>query len=111
MLFQLVHPLGELHERVAQALDLLIGERPGLHPVKRLPLHQLPQELDERQHELREAALHSLSVDGHAPRQRGRHRGHFALGCEHLRHAAASAKLAGAHGPVHTRLSSGCSAP
>src|SRR5689334_1250410 len=50
---ELLHPVGEEHEGLSEALDLVIVERPLLHASQRLPLHQLPQELDQRQHELR----------------------------------------------------------
>src|SRR5215210_1624246 len=66
---ELLHPLCELHERLTQALDLLVGERPSLHPPERLALHQLPQQLDERQDELREAALDPLRIGLDPPRQ------------------------------------------
>src|SRR5919199_3002517 len=54
---QLLHPRLELHERLAHALDLLVGQRAVLHAPQGLALHQLPEELDERQDELRETLL------------------------------------------------------
>src|SRR5687768_15060155 len=59
---QLVHPLGQLHEGLAEPLDLLVAERSALHPAQRLPLHQLTEELDEGEDELREPALHALGI-------------------------------------------------
>src|SRR2546421_8949800 len=59
---ELVHPVGQLHERLPEALDLRVVERSLLHPSQSLPLHQLPQQLDERQHELGEAPLDRLGV-------------------------------------------------
>src|SRR5918992_1116637 len=54
---ELLHPTLELHERLAEPLDLLVGERALLHPTQRLPFHQLPEELDQRQH-----LLHALGI-------------------------------------------------
>src|ERR671910_520094 len=42
----------ELHERRANGLDLRLGERMLLHAADRLTLHQLSQELDDRQYQL-----------------------------------------------------------
>ena len=54
---QLVHALLELHERAAEALDLVVGQAAAVDAPQRLALHQLAQQLDHREHELREAAL------------------------------------------------------
>src|SRR5947199_2732961 len=54
---QLLHPLLELHERLAEPFDLLVRQRPLVHPAQRLPLHQLAEQLDQRQHELSQALL------------------------------------------------------
>jgi hypothetical protein len=40
-----------------------------LHPAQRLPLHELAQQLHDRQHELREPALDVLRVGVDAARQ------------------------------------------
>src|SRR5579884_344012 len=110
---QLVHPLGEAHERQPQPLDLLVGQPAFVHPPKRLALHQLAQELDQREDELREAAFHLLGVGGHPLRKRVVDAVQ-ALGDEvevagcgeqpvELVHAASScAKLYAGHGPVQT---------
>src|SRR5690349_24753927 len=75
---QLLHPLREPHEREPETLDLLVVECALLHPPQRLPLHQLPQELDERQHELGEAALDALRIGVHSPWERIRAVGELA---------------------------------
>src|SRR5256885_15300781 len=59
---QLLHPLAQPHERLAEPLDLLVRQGSLLHPPHRLALHQLAEELDQRQDELRQAALHRLRV-------------------------------------------------
>src|SRR3954447_12949573 len=104
---QLVHALGELHERLPQAFDLVIGERPALHPMQCLALHQLPQQLDQRQDELRKAAFDRFGIGRDAPGERPRPCDNLSLSRQDARHRS-PAKLAGAHGPVQTRLSSGC---
>ena len=63
LLLQLVHALGELHERLPEPLHLLVVERPLLHAAERLALHQLPQQLDQGEHELGEPALDELVRD------------------------------------------------
>src|SRR3954469_19991640 len=116
---QLLHPLGELHERVAEALDLLVGESPRLHPPQRLPLHQLSQQLHEREHELSEPPLDAFRIrvdppgEGVAdpielaeqPVQVGA-AGEDAIRFAHA--ATALAKLYGGQGPVQTTASSLC---
>src|SRR5207248_5846911 len=67
---ELLHAALELHERLAEALDLLVGQGALLHAAKRLPLHQLAEQLDEGEDELREALLDLLGVGVHAPRER-----------------------------------------
>ena len=62
LLAQLGHPPVELHERAAQALDLLLGQRAGVDAPQRLALHQLAQQLDDREHELGEPLLDRLGV-------------------------------------------------
>src|SRR6266850_7144654 len=52
----------EPHERAPHVLGLLGREAAGLHAADRLALHQLAQELDEREHEPRDRALHVLGV-------------------------------------------------
>src|SRR5690349_6825360 len=66
---QLLHAVGEEHERLPETLDLVVVERALLHAAERLALHQLPQELDQRQHELGETALDLLRVGVDAPRE------------------------------------------
>src|SRR5919201_4907089 len=73
MLLELAHPLLELHERLAKALDLLLAQGVVLHAPQRLPLHQLAKELDECEDELREPPLDLLRICVHAPRKGRRH--------------------------------------
>src|SRR5262249_9382879 len=67
---ELLHALVELHEGLAEPLDLLVGERAAVDAPQCLTLHELTQELDDRQHELREPALDALRVGVDAPRER-----------------------------------------
>src|SRR6185503_10646011 len=60
----------ESHQRNSDALDLVIGQRAALHPPDRLPLQHLTQELDEPEHQTREAAFHIVRVDIDALRKR-----------------------------------------
>src|SRR5436190_624875 len=127
MLLELLHTLIELHERLPHALDLLVGQRVQLHPPQRLPLHQLAQQLDERQHKLREAALDLFRIGVDAAGKRFRHvlevagdsseaalpRQQLVDGLMPRVHAVPSpsaAKLYGGHGPVQTIVRSGCAA-
>src|SRR5512135_1150692 len=55
VLGQLAHAAVELHEGLPQPLDLVVAEVAGLHAAQRLALHQLPQQLDQREDELGEA--------------------------------------------------------
>src|SRR4051794_707155 len=121
---QFFHALREPHEREPETLDLLVVECPLLHPAKRLPLHELTQELHERQHELRQPPLDLLRVGVDAPRERipdllqlPRDRLHVPVRGEQALdavggqcQAAAPPKLYGAQGPVHTTVSSGWAA-
>src|SRR5215213_3111217 len=122
VLGQLLHALLELHERLAETLDLLVVQVPRLHAAKRLAFHELPQQLDQGEHELREPALDVLGIGLDAPRQRAPRA--FEVTCKRLEvaareqqpvdgvgHAAArsrsrTAKLYGGHGPVHANESS-----
>src|SRR5579884_3081165 len=118
-LLQLVHPLAQPHEGQSEPLDLLVAERPGVHAPQRLALHQLAEQLDQRQHELREPLLHLLRVRGHAPRrpvgsriQAAGDRLDIAARDEQaverlvpLGHAGSSTKLNGGQGPVKTTVS------
>src|SRR3954453_3282386 len=62
LLPELVHPLVQLHEGVAEALDLLVVEAAGLHAPEGFPLHHSPEEVDDRQDEARETAFDVLGV-------------------------------------------------
>jgi hypothetical protein len=52
---QLLHALVEFHERCPEAFDLLSGQPAGVDAPQRLALHQLAQQLDDREHQLAEA--------------------------------------------------------
>src|SRR5262249_17139293 len=52
----------ESHECLAHVLGLRGGERTGIHAADRLTLHQLTQELDQRENEPRDRALHVLRI-------------------------------------------------
>src|SRR5436190_1721060 len=69
VLGQLAHAAVELHEGLPEPLDLLVGKRSGLHPPQRLTLHELPQQLDEREDELRQAFLDLLRIRVDAARE------------------------------------------
>src|SRR3954466_13491644 len=114
---QLRHPLVELHERAAEALDLLFGQAAGVDPAQRLALHQLAQELDDGQHELRQALLDRLRVGVDPAAERApqpvvidAEARQVRRSGQHLVAHRASAKEKGAHGPVQTSASSGCAA-
>src|SRR5688500_6903841 len=68
---QLLHALLELHASLAEALDLVVGERAGFHAADGLSLHELAEQFDDRQRELREAALDVVRVGVDARRQAG----------------------------------------
>src|ERR671911_2271774 len=71
---QLLHLLVERHERAPEVLDLLVAEPAAVDPAQRLALHQLPQQLDDRQHELREPLLDRVGVGVDAAAQEVRKR-------------------------------------
>src|SRR5437763_12660422 len=54
--------LFELHECDAYRFDFLLGQRLLLHPANRLTLHQLAQELNDGEHELRHGSLHIVGL-------------------------------------------------
>ena len=64
------HALVELHERLPEALDLLLRQRAAVDPAQRLALHELAQELDDGQHELGQAALEVLGIGVDPARER-----------------------------------------
>src|ERR671936_1447863 len=68
---QLLHPLFERHQRLAEPLDLLVAQSSGFHSPDRLALHELPQELDEREHKLGQAPRHVLTILGLDPHRPG----------------------------------------
>src|SRR5207237_9868795 len=117
----LLHPRLELHERLAEPVDLLVGERAVLHPAQRLALHQLPEELDQRQHELSEALLDTFRIGVHPPREGlldvlelARDPTEVAARREELvdgagAHAPSAPNEYGGHGPVQTVVRSCCS--
>src|SRR4051812_46329622 len=125
---QLLHPLRELHEGLAEPLDLVVRQGSVLHAAERLPLHQLAQELDEREHELGQAALDPLRIGVDSVRERVADlveltsepvdvpvRREHMIGQGAPAHSTsarlgvvAAAKLYGGHGPVQIRSSSGC---
>jgi hypothetical protein len=67
---ELLHAGLERHERPAETLDRLVVEVARLHAPERLALHELAQELDDRQHELGEPPLDVLGIGVDAGRQR-----------------------------------------
>src|SRR5215213_5329287 len=69
-LLQLIHSRLERHERASQPLDRGFVQATGLHAPERLPLHELSQKLDHREHELREPALDALGIGADPTRQR-----------------------------------------
>src|SRR5204862_7129460 len=66
LLAQLLHALVELHEGAAEPLDLVVGEAAAVDAAERLPLHELAEQLHDREHQLREAALQLLGIRVHA---------------------------------------------
>src|SRR5215208_28187 len=108
---ELLHPLLELHERDAEALDLGLVERSAFDPPQRLAFHELPQKLDHRQHELSEALFDVLGIGVDPPREHAGQRVHLGKP-RRAAHCAstACAKLNGGHGPVHASSTSGCAA-
>src|SRR6185312_6934917 len=69
-LLQLRHPLLQQHEGLAQALDLVRGQRAAVDPAQRLALHQLTQQLDQSEDQLRQPFLETLAVGVDPPAQR-----------------------------------------
>src|SRR3954451_7441043 len=123
MLGQLPHAALQLEEGVAEALDLLVAERAVVHPAQRLPLHELPEQLDEREHELGETLLDLLGIGVHSPGkglrqvvERAGDPAQVPFGLEQLPDqvrlgaqvdASVPANEYAAHGPVHTTDTSG----
>src|SRR5438128_1795144 len=64
-----MHLLFEPHQREAHPLDLVVAQRAALHSSDRLALEQLPEELYEGEHELREPLLDAVRIDVHVLRQ------------------------------------------
>src|SRR5690349_11005488 len=62
VLAELLHLLLEQHEGLSQPLDLIRGESAALDSPQRLALHQLADQLHQRQHELREPLLEALGI-------------------------------------------------
>src|SRR5689334_9771750 len=62
VLAELFHLLLEQHERLSEPLDLFRRERAPLDPAQSLTLHQLANQLDQGQHQLRETLLEALAV-------------------------------------------------
>src|SRR5688572_7452496 len=52
----------ELHERAPDVFRLVVGQRAGFHAADRLSLEELADELDERQHQLRDRPLHIVGI-------------------------------------------------
>src|SRR3954462_14687028 len=66
---QLGHPAVELHERPAEALLLLVAQPTGIDSPEGLALHDLPQELHDREDELGQPSFEGLGIRIHAPAQ------------------------------------------
>src|SRR4030088_2989106 len=62
MLAKLGHPLLERHQRGADLFDLIVAEVAIIDSAECLALHELPQELHQRQHQGDEAAFSRLGV-------------------------------------------------
>src|SRR5690606_35290056 len=60
------HGLLEVQQRETDAFDLLGRQRLGVHPADRLAFEELADELDERQHEARDAAPRVVGIDAPA---------------------------------------------
>src|SRR5439155_13140644 len=125
---QFLPTAGEQQERLAKSLDLFRRERAALDSPQRLPLHQLAKQLNEREHELRQALFEvfAVSVDpaaqgGVEPLQLVAEQLEVAVageqpvapGCGAVQgtgfhHGAPSPelKLYGGHGPVQTTVAS-----
>src|SRR5690349_21222906 len=59
---QLGHPVFEGHQSRSDLLDLVVGERPLVHPAQGLTLHQLAQQFDEGQDQGHQPLLHRFRV-------------------------------------------------
>src|SRR2546429_770265 len=59
---QLLQAALELHERLAQSLDLVGAQRADLDAPDRLALHQLADDVDELEHERRQPLLDVLAI-------------------------------------------------
>ena len=57
--------LFEPHEREAHTLHLFVGQRASFHTPHRLPFEELPQEFNEREHELGEPMFDPFRVNIH----------------------------------------------
>src|SRR3977135_2287111 len=64
---ELVHALGEREKRLPQSLHLLGAQPAALDPAERLTLHQLAEQLDDREDELRETLVEVLRVGADPP--------------------------------------------
>src|SRR3954462_14322814 len=67
---QFFHALCKPHEREPETIDLLVVECPLLHPAPPLPLHELTQELHERQIGMSQPSLALPRVGVDAPSER-----------------------------------------
>src|SRR6516165_8559093 len=56
------HLLLQRHQGPADLFDLVVGERAIIHPPQRLPLHQLAEQLDDREDQGHQALLDRLRV-------------------------------------------------
>jgi hypothetical protein len=61
--------LFEPHQRNADGFNFFRGQRLLLHPPDRLTLHQLPQEFDNRQYQLRHRSLNIVGLGVPAQRR------------------------------------------
>src|SRR5947207_8367855 len=68
---QLVHFLFEFHQRVAEALDLFIGQIARVHSPQRLFFEESPDELDDGEHEPCQTVLNNFRVGRDALRDDG----------------------------------------
>ncbi len=96
LVVELIDPAVKSEERSAEALCLAVGEAPGRLAAHGLSLEQLPEDLDEHEYELREAALEGArretSLRGAFAARLGRDRGAVAQLGERL---AGSQKVRG----------------
>src|SRR5690606_2881681 len=119
-LLELLHALLQAQERGAQPLDLLVAERAALDASHGLALHELTQQLHQRQHQLRQPPLDTFGIRVHAARQPSIQTldllGHLVEGFGARQHAVdgvlahapllasrgSSPKEYAGHGPVHS---------